>query len=139
MSPSLACVGSRMGPARKCPCAPPKARGRPASWRWRPQDRRVTWPRLRRRPSRGRNCGSRGPGCTIKADFNDRSHVRGVISMARSPDPDCGGSQFFICHGDPTYLDHKYAAFGKLLKGDDVLEKIATTKTHPPDRPDKRI
>ena len=83
--------------------------------------------------------GTGGPGYTIKAEFNDRSHVRGVISMARSPDPDSAGSQFFICHGDPTSLDHKYTAFGKLLKGDDVLEKIATTKTHPPDRPDKRI
>jgi len=83
--------------------------------------------------------GTGGPGYTIKAEFNDRSHVRGVISMARSSDPDSAGSQFFICHGDPTSLDHKYTAFGKLLKGDDVLEKIATTKTHPPDRPDKRI
>src|SRR6266513_5384283 len=83
--------------------------------------------------------GTGGPGYTIKAEFNDRSHVRGVISMARSSDPDSAGSQFFICHGNPTSLDHQYTAFGKLLKGDDVLEKIATTKTHPPDRPDKRI
>ena len=47
--------------------------------------------------------------------------------------------QFFICHGNPTFLDHQYTAFGKLIKGDDVLEKIATTPTHPPDRPDKRM
>src|SRR5256885_1723442 len=83
--------------------------------------------------------GTGGPGYTIKAEFNDRSHVRGVISMARSPDPDSAGSQFFICPGNPSFLDHQYTAFGKLLKGDEVLEKIATAKTHPPDRPDKRI
>ena len=54
-------------------------------------------------------------------------------------DPNSAGSQFFICHGDPSFLDHQYTAFGKLIKGDDVLEKIATTPTHPPDRPDKRM
>jgi len=83
--------------------------------------------------------GTGDPGYKIKAEFNDKSHVRGVISMARSQDPDSAGSQFFICHGDPKFLDHQYTAFGKLIKGDDVLEKIATTKTHPPDRPDKRV
>ena len=83
--------------------------------------------------------GTGGPGYQIKAEFNDRSHVRGVISMARSNDPDSAGSQFFICHGDPTFLDRQYTAFGKLIKGDDVLEKIATTPTHPQDRPDKRM
>jgi peptidyl-prolyl cis-trans isomerase B (cyclophilin B) len=59
--------------------------------------------------------------------------------MARSNDPNSAGSQFFICHGSPRFLDHQYTAFGKLIKGDDVLEKIATTATHPQDRPDKRI
>jgi peptidyl-prolyl cis-trans isomerase B (cyclophilin B) len=83
--------------------------------------------------------GTGGPGYQIKAEFNDRSHVRGVISMARSNNPDSAGSQFFICHGSPAFLDHQYTAFGKLIKGDDVLEKIATTPTHPPDRPDKRM
>ncbi len=83
--------------------------------------------------------GTGDPGYKIKAEFNDRSHTRGVISMARSNDPDSAGSQFFICHGNPTFLDHQYTAFGKLIKGDDVLEKIATTPTHPPDRPDKRM
>ena len=58
--------------------------------------------------------------------------------MARSADPDSAGSQFFICHGDPRFLDHQYTAFGKLIKGDDVLEKIATTPTHPQDRPNER-
>jgi peptidyl-prolyl cis-trans isomerase B (cyclophilin B) len=83
--------------------------------------------------------GTGGPGYNIKAEFNDRHHDRGVISMARSSDPDSAGSQFFICHGSPRQLDHQYTAFGKLIKGDDVLEKIATTPTHQPDRPDKRV
>jgi peptidyl-prolyl cis-trans isomerase B (cyclophilin B) len=83
--------------------------------------------------------GTGDPGYKIKAEFNDRSHVRGVISMARSQDPDSAGSQFFICHGNPTQLDHQYTAFGKLIKGDDVLDKIANTPTHPPDRPDTRV
>jgi peptidyl-prolyl cis-trans isomerase B (cyclophilin B) len=83
--------------------------------------------------------GTGDPGYKIKAEFNDHSHVRGVISMARSNDPDSAGSQFFICDGNPTFLDHQYTTFGKLIKGDDVLTKIANTPTHPPDRPDKRI
>src|SRR5438445_8961703 len=83
--------------------------------------------------------GTGGPGYSIKAEFNDRPHVRGVLSMARSADPNSAGSQFFICHGDPHSLDHQYTTFGKLIKGDDVLEKIATTPTQPGDRPVKRM
>jgi peptidyl-prolyl cis-trans isomerase B (cyclophilin B) len=83
--------------------------------------------------------GTGDPGYKIKAEFNDRHHDRGVLSMARSANPDSAGSQFFICHGAPRFLDKQYTAFGKLIKGDDVLEKIATTPTHPQDRPDKRI
>jgi len=83
--------------------------------------------------------GTGGPGYQIKAEFNDHPHKRGVLSMARSNNPDSAGSQFFICHGDPSFLDHQYTTFGKLIKGDDVLEKIATTPTHPQDRPDKRM
>jgi len=83
--------------------------------------------------------GMGGPGYNVDAEFNDHSHVRGVLSMARSADPNSAGSQFFICHGDPTFLDHHYTTFGKLIKGDDVLEKIATTPTHPPDRPNTRM
>ena len=82
--------------------------------------------------------GTGDPGYKIKAEFNERSHKRGVISMARSQDPDSAGSQFFICHGDPSFLDRQYTAFGKLIKGDDVLEKLATTKTGFQDRPEKR-
>jgi peptidyl-prolyl cis-trans isomerase B (cyclophilin B) len=83
--------------------------------------------------------GMGGPGYHVDAEFNDHPHLRGVISMARSGDPNSAGSQFFICHGNPRSLDHQYTTFGKLIKGDDVLEKIATTPTHPPDRPDKRV
>jgi peptidyl-prolyl cis-trans isomerase B (cyclophilin B) len=83
--------------------------------------------------------GTGDPGYKIKAEFTDRKHVRGVLSMARGQDPDSAGSQFFICHGNPSFLDGKYTAFGKLIKGDDVLEKIATAKTAPGDRPLERI
>jgi len=71
--------------------------------------------------------GTGGPGYTVDAEFNDHSHVRGVLSMARSQDPNSAGSQFFICLGAPTFLDHQYTAFGHLIKGDDVLEKIGNT------------
>jgi peptidyl-prolyl cis-trans isomerase B (cyclophilin B) len=83
--------------------------------------------------------GTGDPGYKIDAEFNKKSHERGVLSMARSQDPNSAGSQFFICHGDPKFLDGQYTAFGKLIKGDDVLEKIATTKTLPGDRPEKRM
>ena len=73
--------------------------------------------------------GTGGPGYQIKAEFNTKSHVRGVISMARSAHPDSAGSQFFICHGDAKFLDRQYTAFGELVAGDDVLEKIATVPT----------
>ena len=90
-------------------------------------------------PAKEAMWGMGDPGYKIDAEFNDHPHVRGVISMARSGDPNSAGSQFFICHGDQTFLDHQYTTFGKLIKGDDVLEKIATTPTHPQDRPDKRM
>jgi peptidyl-prolyl cis-trans isomerase B (cyclophilin B) len=83
--------------------------------------------------------GTGDPGYKIDAEFNQKSHERGVLSMARSQDPNSAGSQFFICHGAPKFLDGQYTAFGKLIKGDDVLEKIATTKTQPGDRPEKRM
>jgi peptidyl-prolyl cis-trans isomerase B (cyclophilin B) len=93
---------------------------------------------LTKDPTKEQMWGTGDPGYKVDAEFNDHSHVRGVISMARSQDPNSAGSQFFICHGNPKFLDHQYTAFGKLIKGDDVLEKIATTPTHPPDRPNKR-
>lgn len=68
--------------------------------------------------------GEGGPGYSIKGEFNDHPHERGVVSMAREDNPDSGGSQFFICLANVNRLDHRYATFGKLIKGDDVLEKI---------------
>jgi peptidyl-prolyl cis-trans isomerase B (cyclophilin B) len=90
-------------------------------------------------PAKESSWGTGGPGHTVKAEFNNKPHVRGVLSMARSNDPDSAGSQFFIVHGKADFLDGKYTAFGKVTKGDDVLEKIATTPTHHPDRPNKRM
>jgi peptidyl-prolyl cis-trans isomerase B (cyclophilin B) len=71
--------------------------------------------------------GEGGPGYQIKAEFNQHKHERGVISMARGPDPDSAGSQFFICLAPVPRLDGKYTTFGKLIKGDDVLEKVGNT------------
>ncbi|MEY2411222.1 MAG: hypothetical protein QOF48_3892 [Verrucomicrobiota bacterium] len=71
--------------------------------------------------------GTGDPGYKIKAEFNERKHQRGVLSMARSANPDSAGCQFFICHGDASFLDRQYTAFGKVIQGDDTLEKIANT------------
>ncbi len=75
-------------------------------------------------PTKENKYGEGGPGYKIKAEFNDHSHDRGVISMAREPNPDSAGSQFFICLAPVTRLDHQYTTFGKLIKGNDVLDKI---------------
>jgi peptidyl-prolyl cis-trans isomerase B (cyclophilin B) len=88
--------------------------------------------------------GTGDPGYKIKAEFSDRSHTRGVLSMARSADPDSAGSQFFICLGDASFLDKKYTCFGKLIKGEDVLEKLGETKVGPspggePSKPLERV
>src|SRR6266566_3333923 len=73
--------------------------------------------------------GTGGPGYQIKAEFNEKPHVRGVISMARSQNPDSAGSQFFICLAESKFLDRQYTAFGCLLEGEDVLGKIGDTAT----------
>ena len=73
--------------------------------------------------------GTGDPGYKVKAEFNAKSHVRGVISMARSASPDSAGCQFFICHGDAKFLDRQYTAFGQLTAGDDVLETLANIPT----------
>ena len=87
--------------------------------------------------------GTGSPGYQIKSEFNARSHQRGVISMARGPDPDSAGSQFFICDGDAKFLDRQYTAFGKLIKGDEVLTKIANTpctgRSGEASKPTKRV
>ena len=71
--------------------------------------------------------GTGDPGYKIKAEFSAKPHQRGVLSMARSQDPDSAGSQFFVCLGDASFLDRKYTAFGTLIKGDDVLGQIGDT------------
>lgn len=73
--------------------------------------------------------GMGGPGYKIKAEFNDTPHVKGILSMARSSDPNSAGSQFFICHGEARFLDKQYTAFGKLSAGVDTLDKIASAPT----------
>ena len=83
--------------------------------------------------------GMGGPGYTVNAEFNSKHHARGILSMARAQDPNSAGSQFFICHADAGSLDGQYTVFGNLIKGFDVLDKIATAATEPPDRPLKRI
>ena len=85
--------------------------------------------------------GTGDAGYKLKAEFNDRPHVRGVISMARAAHPDSAGCQFFICHGDARFLDRQYTAFGKLVAGDDVLEKIASIPCGGPERstPSQRV
>ena len=85
--------------------------------------------------------GMGGPGYCIKGEFsangvkNDLKHKRGVLSMARAQDPDSAGSQFFIMHADYPYLDGQYAAFGKLIEGIEVVDKIASVRTDYNDRP----
>ena len=87
--------------------------------------------------------GMGGPGYSIKGEFNyngfDNSlkHSRGVLSMARAQHPDSAGSQFFIMHANAPHLDGQYAAFGKLIEGEDVLDKIASVDTDYSDRPRK--
>ena len=85
--------------------------------------------------------GMGGPGYSIKGEFsgngfeNDLKHTEGVLSMARSMAPDSAGSQFFIMHKTSPHLDGAYAAFGKVIEGMDVVNKIATTNTDYSDRP----
>lgn len=85
--------------------------------------------------------GMSGPGYSIKGEFNyngvenNLKHSRGVLSMARAQHPDSAGSQFFIMHADAPHLDGQYAAFGKLVEGEDVLDSIASIDTDWSDRP----
>ncbi|MAF67600.1 MAG: peptidylprolyl isomerase [Planctomycetes bacterium] len=75
--------------------------------------------------------GMGGPGWQVDAEFNDTPHGRGVLSMARSQDPNSAGSQFFICHGDAGFLDGQYTAFGRLVEGDEALDTIANGTCKP--------
>ena len=76
-------------------------------------------------PNRKSEWGMGGPGYTINAEFNSRSHLRGIVSMARSTDPNSAGSQFFIMHANNTGLDHQYSVFGEVTEGMDTVDKIA--------------
>jgi peptidyl-prolyl cis-trans isomerase B (cyclophilin B) len=84
---------------------------------------------LTKDPKAESDWGTGGPGHKIKAEFNEKPHVRGVLSMARSQHPDSAGSQFFICLADARFLDRQYTAFGQIIKGDEVLGKIGDTPT----------
>jgi peptidyl-prolyl cis-trans isomerase B (cyclophilin B) len=99
---------------------------------------------LTKDPAKESRYGTGDPGYKIKAEFNDRSHERGVLSMARSSDPDSAGSQFFICLANVSRLDHQYTTFGKIIKGDDVLGKIGDIEVTMSDsgersKPTKRV
>ena len=89
--------------------------------------------------------GTGGPGYTIKGEFlangvnNPLKHTRGVISMARAMDPNSAGSQFFIMHQDAPHLDGQYAAFGKVVKGIEVVDAIASVKTNCFDAPLEKV
>ncbi|SVD32877.1 uncharacterized protein METZ01_LOCUS385731 [marine metagenome] len=83
--------------------------------------------------------GTGGPGHTIKAEFNDETHARGIVSMARSQDPDSAGSQFFIVVKDSDFLDGQYTAFGKVTSGMDVADKIVNSPRDSNDNPNERI
>jgi len=70
--------------------------------------------------------GMGGPGHMIKAEFSSRSHLRGIVSMARAQDPNSAGSQFFIVTTDSTFLDRQYTVFGEVIEGMDVADKIVS-------------
>ena len=83
--------------------------------------------------------GMGGPGHTIKAEFNDEPHVRGIVSMARSQGPDSAGSQFFVVVKDSDFLDGQYTAFGRVISGMDVADKIVDSPRDDRDNPIDRI
>jgi peptidyl-prolyl cis-trans isomerase B (cyclophilin B) len=99
---------------------------------------------LTKDPTAEARWGTGDPGYKIKAEFNDRPHVKGVLSMARSANPDSAGSQFFIVLDAAPHLDRKYTGFGKVTKGLDVLEAIGNTPVSAsasgePSKPQKRV
>jgi peptidyl-prolyl cis-trans isomerase B (cyclophilin B) len=83
--------------------------------------------------------GTGGPGYNIKAEFNDTSHRRGVVSMARASDPDSAGCQFFICVADSKFLDRQYSAFGRVVRGMEVADRIVSATRDAHDNPNQRI
>lgn len=83
--------------------------------------------------------GMGGPGYNIKAEFNSKPHKRGVLSMARANDPDSAGSQFFICVADANFLDWQYTAFGEVVSGMEVADKVVNMKRDGRDNPLERV
>ena len=83
--------------------------------------------------------GTGGPGYTIKAEFNDTSHARGVVSMARSSEPNSAGCQFFICVADARFLDKQYSAFGKVVRGMEAVDQIVAQPRDSRDNPNDRV
>ena len=81
--------------------------------------------------------GQGGPGYNLKAEFNSRSHLRGIVSMARATDPDSAGSQFFIITSDSTFLDKQYTVFGEVTEGMEVADKIVNLPRDGNDCPDQ--
>ena len=68
--------------------------------------------------------GMGGPGFSLKAEFNDKKHVRGTLAMARSSDPDSAGSQFYICYGPQPHLDGQYTIFGQVTEGMELIDDV---------------
>lgn len=83
--------------------------------------------------------GMGGPGHQVMAEFNSKPHKRGVLSMARSNDPNSAGSQFFICVADANFLDWKYTAFGEVVSGMEIADKIVNVKRDGRDNPLERV
>ena len=83
--------------------------------------------------------GMGGPGYTVKAEFNDKPHKRGTLSMARAADPNSAGSQFFICVAPASFLDKQYTAFGEVVSGMDVVDKIVSAPRDKRDNPNERM
>jgi len=83
--------------------------------------------------------GMGGPGHKVKAEFNSKPHKRGIVSMARSNDPDSAGSQFFICVADANFLDWQYTVFGEVVSGMDVADKVVGMKRDGNDNPLERV
>ena len=80
--------------------------------------------------------GMGGPGHNVKAEFSSRSHLRGIVSMARAADPDSAGSQFFIVTTDSTFLDNEYTVFGEVTQGMDIADKIVNLPRDQTDCPE---
>ena len=83
--------------------------------------------------------GQGGPGYNIKAEFSSRSHLRGIVSMARSQDPNSAGSQFYIVTADSTFLDRQYTVFGEVTEGMDVADKIVNLERDGNDCPLEKV